>query len=211
MGLLGKIKGMFKKGTELSRENISPVGLKVLADEKLAQRIDALQGFYDYFDVFTSDVNVKAQLDEVEKKSKELNAIIKIVATPYGRSGSEHAWSMISSGWNGLHMISLDVIQGVRNLIEDSKDELNQLELVRKLKGYCLVDYWQYGMLVLDVSFKAEDVSPSTATVIQSIVQGGEFGQGRGIVLVGAEEGMKIAQVSPDQAKKIKMMKGSEG
>jgi len=180
------LKSFFKKKEERSiRSDFEKLGLTVISDERLRERLASYKELYDYIQKHTGIAIFDIE-DSPEKKLKKLNdfthkinEIIQIIAIPWLRAGDEkvrEGGRLIIRGWNKLYSLILDLLTGVDHLLTSMSEKGSAIEprilkeeLIRKTVSFIQKFYVPYALMITGVSFVKEDVSPAWSVVIQSL------------------------------------------
>jgi len=183
---LKKALGKQVKGKEVGEE-LAGLGVKVLLDKKLSDRLLAVQELFDDLEAEITAANPLAYIAELNRRLDMLNRAIHSLASPYYRSGSNANFRQMMEGWTLWHALAKTWISSVEDRIQTvyvtngQKQALSKIAsidietLVRRLHSVLVMHVFQDGMLVLAESYLSEDVAPSTATVVQTAGQHGGF------------------------------------
>jgi len=178
---LKKALGRQVKGKEVGEE-LAGLGVKVLLDKKLADRLLAVQELFDDLEAeITAADDSLAYIVELNRRLDMLNRAIHSLASPYYRSGSNANFRQMMEGWTLWHSLAKTWISSVEDRIQavyvtnGEKQDLSKIAsidiktLVRRLHSVLVMHVFQDGMLVLAESYLTEDVAPSHATVVKTV------------------------------------------
>jgi len=157
-----------------AHENLKRLGLTTITDEKFGARTSLYENFCEYV---TQSHGIEGEaiavLDTITSRISQINNVLHQAAIPYGRAGTSKGYSKLSSGWSELYTRTLDVATSVKNSIRNIEQEktacqpgIQKDELVLKLRYLFEAYYLKYALIIASVSWMAEDVAPSWATVI---------------------------------------------
>jgi len=168
----------WKKGQERTQahENLKRLGLTTITDEKFGARTALYENFCQFV---TESQGIEGEaivvLNEITSRISQINNVLHQAAIPYGRAGTSKGYSKLASGWSELYTRTLDVASSVKNSIRNIEQEktayqpeMQKNELVLKLRYLFEAYYLKYALIIASVSWMAEDVAPSWATIIQA-------------------------------------------
>lgn len=178
--LKATIEGKKRPSLQKTIENL---GMYMLSDEKLKERLEALTALQEEI---SKPIEATDAFDRVEKLRDRLNMInstMKQAAVPYGRAGDVGMYAQAMQGWEMLYALSIDILntcaRSIEGVVVEASKVKNEIvkksmkmpieELALKLEGFMNMEIYPYGMIIIDTSFYSKDVSPSYATVIQTI------------------------------------------
>jgi hypothetical protein len=178
MGLKEAFSALFKKSEQEKNveEKISRLGVDVVNDRKLAERIALVNALHDDID---SPINAKEPLERLETMRKRLQSAtrtLKVVGVPYGRAADVDNYRMAMFGWESLVSLASDIINTVEGTIKQTDTEqesalristVNMDDLERKLESFLYIEVFPYAFYIMDASYSAKDVSSSYTAVIQ--------------------------------------------
>jgi len=166
--VLGKIRDWLSRRRAINMAEISDFGIKVMADEKLKERLQIIIDLYIKTEKKKLDMEVALhdKVDKLRSRLIEINAALKLASIPYGRAGEKGAYAQMCLGWEQLYHRSLEIIDIVDATLETV--DVDQNELVRKLESFLNIEVYPYGMLIMDVSYYEKDVREAHAVVIQT-------------------------------------------
>lgn len=168
-------------------DQLGALGITLLQDKKLAQRLEAVQSLFDDLEAKITTDEPLAYIAELNRRLDMLNRAIHSLASPYYRSGSNANFRQMMEGWTLWHSLAKTWISSIEDRIRTvyvtngQKQDLPNIAsidietLVRRLHSVLVMHVFQDGLLVLAESYLAEDVGPSTATVVQTAGQHGGF------------------------------------
>ncbi|MEM2944629.1 MAG: hypothetical protein QW087_07815, partial [Methanomassiliicoccales archaeon] len=118
-----------------------------------------------------SSSKAEKSLEAIEEQVNAVNKTLHQVAIPFGRGGSEKWYAEAMSGWSTLHTKMLDIIHAAKSLLERSSSrfatESEKKELVGKVWNFFQNVYMKYALLIAEISWYREDVSPGWMGAIQ--------------------------------------------
>jgi hypothetical protein len=171
------------------KDELRNLGLNVLSDRNLEQRLKMLEMLHDFFDKPIEEHLKELKIPEptpldklkVEREIlKAMNRCMKLTAVPYGRAGDVDAYREAMKGWEMLYHIAWDVLDTVERSIKTYQERENALkidaeDMAQKTWNFLKIEVFPYGMMIIDFSFFSRDVAPSYAAVIQQLPQGFNF------------------------------------
>lgn len=155
---------------------VDRLGMTILNDEKLMARLSVYGDMHEFIKD-ARKIGSEHSLDMIEEQVHAINDALHQVAIPFGRAGSEKWYAEAMRGWSTLYTVMLDIIHSVGSLLE-SGERPDKGELIRKVFHFFQNVYMQYAMLIAEISWYREDVSPSWSTVIMPPMS---FGMERGL------------------------------
>lgn len=201
MGFIETLKKSLQNavGSKDQGEELATLGLRILKDRKLAERQMVVQELFDDLNAKIKDASPAAYVEELDRRLDLLNRAIHSMASPYYRSGTNPAFRQLMEGWTLWNALAKTWINAVADRVKavyvndgkakDSTDDqqiknmitvaashitaINIESLVKRLHNVLEMHVFQDGMLVLAESYLAEDVAPSSATVVQTQGQHG--------------------------------------
>ena len=130
MGLKESFSKFFKKQTseENVEERISRLGIDVVSDRKLSDRINLINEMLDAIESPLESDNVYDRIEEIKERLQFVNRGLKIIAVPYGRAGDNVVYREAMRGWETLYSVSIDIIELVRDMVYSAL--MNKTEFV---------------------------------------------------------------------------------
>jgi len=150
---------------------VDRLGMTILNDEKLMARL----GVYEEMHAMMRHTGIcdpEHGLDTIEAQVHAVSDTLHQVAIPFGRAGSEKWYAEIMRGWSTLYTVMLDIVHSARSLLERGDaagwhgSEAGRRELIGKVWNFFQNVYMRYALLIAEISWFHEDVSPSWSTVI---------------------------------------------
>lgn len=124
MGLKESFSKFFKQQTskENVEERISRLGIDVVSDRKLADRIQLINLLHDTIEAPIKADNVLERLNVVRDRLQSVNRGLKVVSVPYGRAGDNNMYREAMRGWERLYSVAMDVISTVEQMIQSASN-----------------------------------------------------------------------------------------
>lgn len=107
-------------------KRISKLGIDVVNDRKLSDRIDLIQAMHNTIEEPITETEPELRLATNRKRLLEINRALKVSAVPYGRAGEQDRYREAMHGWEILYSLSTDIMNTVESMLEDAKKESNQ-------------------------------------------------------------------------------------
>ncbi len=169
MGFLDKFADRRQKEDEDSYYGkVNRLGMTILNDEKLMARLGVYGEMQDLINDILSSGS-QEDLDDIEDQAKKLNEVLHQAAIPWGRAGSERWYAEAMKGWSTLYTKMIDIVASARSLVESGGErasESEKRELINKVWNLFQNIYVRYALLIAELSWYKEDVTPSWSTVI---------------------------------------------
>ena len=172
-----------KKSEGAGREDIlARMGLWVIKDERLENRVKRLNEFYVIMRNINGlrlDVNKRAPeeiLEDLIQQLNELNELIDAVATPYWRGLSTPQAGVVMRAWSLIHAYVANWASALLEwfkrieegkISETAKPMRPKEELVSALLEIVMMDYAPRALTLLKNSWSDLDITPSWAGVVQ--------------------------------------------
>lgn len=172
-------------------QSLESWGLKLIADKKLKERLEALQLFFDELEADIEATDPLKYLEELIARQEKLNRAIHSLAMPFYRAGTLKTFRELMEGWqlwNSLAIYWLEAIQDrIESIREEQKEKGNKdptllrittidiATLVRRIHSVLQLHVWQDGQVVLAGSYLNADVSASHVAIIKTLSSG--YGQ----------------------------------
>ena len=127
--------------------------------------------------ILRNSTNYQDRIEIQRLRLSYLALVLRTTAVPWMRAGDHPGTRTILKGWEGLYALAKETIDSTKNLIRRSdtggiaQKYVNKDELIANLEGFLNVEVIRFGLIILDSSYKSEDVRPSQVTVINQ--QGG--------------------------------------
>jgi hypothetical protein len=184
---LSFLRGLFgkKKEEERSiRKDFEKLGLTVISDERLRERLENYKKLYDYIQKHSGvvpfgDATPEEKLNKLNDFVHNVNTTIQSLAIPWLRAGDEkvrEGGRLIVRGWSRLYTLILDMLTTSKHLLATIGEKertieptLLKEELIRKLISFIQKFYIPYALMIAGASWLREDVSPSWNVVVQAI------------------------------------------
>lgn len=178
MSFIKDFWGSFKKKVT-PREKLEEFAQKIFTDEKFENRIEALKTLAKKFEEKREASTPEETLEYIRAKTELIDSAIQVVAEPYGRAGSERAYSLVQKGWHSIYSLTIMIIDSVENLFKslDQDDSAYDLDfqktvLIAQLHHCFNRIYHRFGKNVIGGSWKDIDIAERHVTIIQNIQQG---------------------------------------
>ena len=182
MGLTDFFRNLGKhlKGEKNAAERLGQVGLSVVSDRKLEQRIKLINELHAEINTPITKTTSVERLTELQKRLFDIDAGMKTISVPYGRGADEWVYREAMFGWETLYSLSKDMIHTVLNAtfpsylyfgakIGEEPNPSYLKELERKLEGFLEIEIFPYAFLIMDSSYHREDVAPAYTAIIHSL------------------------------------------
>jgi len=173
---VGFLDKLFRRREETDfNGQMKRLGLYVYNDEKLATRIEMYEDFHQYVQKCTAlDPDPEKALEEIIQQTHEINNKLHQLAVPFGRAGSENWYAEAMSGWSRLYSMMVQINEAgkaLQALYSESRGNPNapyvqKKEVVDKIKTLYQDIFLRYALLIAEISWMKEDVSPSWSAVI---------------------------------------------
>lgn len=127
--------------------------------------INKLAGSDDYND----------QINAIYLQLKFMDRIIRTVAIPWLRAGDDRASAKCLRGWEGLFSLAKAIVSDVENIFSNADENalvskvMDRSEIIFNLKIYLSVCTFKYGLYIVDISFRKEDVSPNQIALLMNM------------------------------------------
>jgi hypothetical protein len=181
MGLFDRWKRR-KKEEASRREDLQQLGILVTGSDELETRIERRKEILKEIKAF-ENVEVDEEGNRIEPTKAvevmltELNKIddlLKEISVPWGRGGTTDWYGKAMLGWEGLVSKGRNIVLACYDLAKKSEEKyLRKIELVRKLKGFLIVEVLRYAQYISDVSYYESDVTAKYNIVLSQQVQPG--------------------------------------
>jgi hypothetical protein len=186
--VFGWLRRLFERQQPPSiRDELKNLGLNVLSDRNLEQRLRVLNTLHDFFDKPIEEHLKELKIPEptpldklnVEREIlKAMNRCMKLTAVPYGRAGDVDAYREAMKGWEMLYHIAWDILDTVERSIKTYQERENALkidaeDMAQKAWNFLKIEVFPYGMMIINFSFFSRDVAPSYAAIVQQLPQYG--------------------------------------
>ncbi len=159
------------------RDELKTLGLHTISDQKLEGRIVEYADFHEHIkecSEMSITLTPEAKLEMISKHVHNINAKLHQVAVPWGRAGDTSWYAEAMGGWSTIQTRSLDMITSTRIIIAKSEKEgkasyasvIQKEEIVAKLCYFFEVFYLKYALLIAEISWRTEDVSPQYAVTV---------------------------------------------
>jgi hypothetical protein len=173
-----------KKDERSVREDFERLGLTVISDERLRERLEGYKKLYDYIQKHSGvvpfeDATPEDKLNKLNDFVHNVNTMIQSLAIPWLRAGDEkvrEGGRLIVRGWSRLYTLILDMLTTSKHLLATIGEKertieptLLKEELIRKLISFIQKFYVPYALMIAGASWLREDVSPSWNVVVQAI------------------------------------------
>ena len=124
MGLKESFNKFFKKqaSEENVEERISRLGIDVVSDRKLSNRIQLINTLHDIIEAPIEVDNVLERLAIMRERLQAVNRGLKVVSVPYGRAGDNDMYREAMRGWERLYSVAMDVINTVEQMIQSASN-----------------------------------------------------------------------------------------
>lgn len=181
-----------KKGDITRREDLAQIGLLVATGDELDSRIRKRKDFFKEVIEFREHVpgmlvegkpvkkngkliptqvpakekTPEQQIIDIMNRLDTIDQLIKEVAVPFGRGGTEDWYRTVMLGWEGLLSKSRKLIQAVATIMQKNA-KVNKATLVRQLRGFLLVSAIKYAQWIEDSSYFEKDVTAKWNLVVQ--------------------------------------------
>ena len=112
------------------------------------------------------------QINAIYLQLKFMDRILRTVAIPWLRAGDDRASQKCLRGWEGLFSLAKAIVSDVEEIFKDVDDTalvskvMDRSEIIYNLKIYLSVCTFKYGLYIVDISFKTEDVSPNQIALL---------------------------------------------
>ena len=129
MSLSKKFKSFFKKKEEKKsvEETLSKLGIDVVSDKKLEDRIRLINDLHDLIESPILSDNPLERIGELRDRLQWVNRTLKVVAVPYGRAGEQLTYRQAMQGWETLYSVAMDIINTVEAMVK-AAGELEQFK-----------------------------------------------------------------------------------
>jgi len=196
----------FRKSSPAERDELKELGLNIIKDRKLDDRITDLKEFNILLKRMkqpkgkTYEEKLQWLMDQVDA----INEMLSEISIPWGRAANEQAYAKAMGGWSGLHSLTLDAGNSFLRLMERSeqaqpkkeitsrsetqfaqRENRQKRELFDKYQSFVTRYYVRYAMLVAAISWRSQDVAPSYSVVIQQQMMPGYGGGGPAVPMTG--------------------------
>jgi hypothetical protein len=173
-------------------EQMKALGIMIATSGELEERMLERDAFKDELSAFENDEffgpNDKTKSmplkpdEQIELMATSLNRIdhlLKKVAIPFGRGGTEDWYGQAMLGWEKLLAFARNYCGVSLSMVKRPEEEhVDRLDLVRKLRGFLIVEVLRYAQWIEDVSYYADDISKRTVITIQQPIIPGAGGGG---------------------------------
>jgi hypothetical protein len=176
------------------QDKLEKLGVSVISDERVMRRLELYQEFQEYVRKATNlprDLTPEEKLDLLIEHIHNINNLVNTIAVPWGRAGSDNWYAFMMSGWSTIYTHFLEIANTVKNIFyrlereseekirrkKQKSDEestysevppkIQKEELVRKVLFVFQTFFLRYATLIVEVSWKAEDVAPSWSVTLQ--------------------------------------------
>jgi hypothetical protein len=189
-----------RKGEEATRQEVlAKMGIFLVKDERVEQRVQELADFYRYRDTIValkSEVETGRKtpeecLDELIANMNLLNKQIDRIATPYWRALNSSLAATVMRAWGDINGYFFDISYTLKNWFQriakaeaqnngDDSDDSDFIVLRPRLPKSVLItafltmvirEYLPRAETLVRVSWGEADVTPSWAGAIQPVVQ----------------------------------------
>lgn len=173
-------------------EQMKALGILVATSGELEERMIDREAFIGQLSAFendeffadtdkakTSPLKPDKQIEQMASSLNKIDHTLKKVAIPFGRGGTEDWYGQAMLGWEKLLAIARNYCSVSLSMVKRPEEEhVDRLDLVRKLRGFLVVEVLRYAQWIEDVSYYADDVSKRTVITIQQPVMPGLGGGG---------------------------------
>ncbi len=147
---------------------VNRLGMTILNDEKLMARL----GVYEELQTLISEdlsAGLPEDLDDIDDQARKINEVLHQAAIPWGRAGTERWYAEAMRGWSTLYTRMIDITSSARSMIGKGgakASDSEKRELINKVWNFFQNIYVRYALLIAELSWYRDDVSPSWSTVI---------------------------------------------
>jgi hypothetical protein len=176
------------------QDKLEKLGISAISDDRVMRRLELYQEFQEYVKKATNlprDLTPEEKLDLLIEHIHNINNLVNTIAVPWGRAGSDNWYALMMSGWSIIYTHFLEIANTVKNIFfrlereseekirrkkqkEDEESAYSEVppkiqkeELVRKVLFVFQTFFLRYATLIVEVSWKAEDVAPSWSVTLQ--------------------------------------------
>jgi hypothetical protein len=185
-----------KKSEAVRQEALAKMGIFIVKDERVEQRVGELADFYSYrntivalkSEVETGQMTPEQCLEKLIQNMNLLNKQIDRIATPYWRALSNREAGIVMKAWSEINGYFFDISYTLKNWFQrivkaennngKADDDFYVLHprlpksvLVNAFLTMVIREYLPRAETVVRVSWTETDVTPSWAGAIQPIVQ----------------------------------------
>jgi len=126
----------------------------------------------------SSSKDYEDQIHAIYLQLKFMDRVIRSCAIPWLRAGDDKTSARVLRGWEGLFSLAKSMVRSVENQFNRDDDStlvggfMDRSEIIFNLKIYLTVCTFKYGLYIVDMSFRNQDVQPAHIAVIMQ--QGGQ-------------------------------------
>ena len=97
----------------------------------------------------------------MEQRTYQFDSMLREVSIPWGRAADTSWYAEAIRAWERLlSKAGFGMIDGVKTILSN-KNTLMEWDVVKKLEGWLQVEVFAYAKMIMDVSWRDRDVSPS--------------------------------------------------
>jgi hypothetical protein len=106
-----------------SQDLLKRLGLSVVKDEKLDERVKNLEQFHKYVEAVSQPKGKAAEerAASLRDQLQLINKQLQMISVPWGRAGSVSWYAEAMRGWTGIHTITVDIADSVLALMRRSE------------------------------------------------------------------------------------------